>query len=146
MARRYCATGIVRASVVDTIHLVVTHVAGAAMLWLRAQRDGALDHVQLGCACPCAIHDVAHHPHAGKLLEWRSLASDDFERCNADARQVRNRAQSTRAVWQTLGRGAAAIAVHVPDPLAIVGQVTAEPALAPRSEHATGPFEFGAHF
>src|SRR5579864_9189041 len=82
-ARRYCATGITRGSDVDTVHLVVAHVARAAMLRLLPQRDGALDDVQLRRARARPVHDIPHHLHARHFLERRAFAPHDFERCHA---------------------------------------------------------------
>src|SRR5579864_698547 len=144
-ARRYCPTGITRGSGVDTVHLVVAHVARAAMLRLLAQRDGALDHMQLRRARARPVHDIANHLHARHFFERRAFAPHDFERRHAHARQIRNGAQPARPVWQALGRRATAVPVQVPDPFPIIRQVAAQPALAPRSEHAPGPFEFRVH-
>src|SRR6185295_12271651 len=98
-----------------------------AMLGLAAQGDRAFDHGELLIAGTRAIHDVAYHADARELFERRRFAPDDFERRDADALEVGNRAQPARTVRQTFRRCPAAVAVHVPNPIAIIGKVATQP-------------------
>src|SRR5271166_3412849 len=142
-ARRYPARGIPGSGI---LHFVVAHVAGLAMLRLAAQRDRALDHVELGLAGAHPVDDIAHHSYACQLLERRRLAADDLERGYADARQIMNRAEPARPIREPFGSRAATVAVHVPDPIAIVGEIAPQPLLAALREPGAVPIEMRFHF
>src|SRR5262245_48634666 len=102
--------------------------------------------MQFGDSSSRAIDDVADHFDACHLLEARRLAPDDLQRRDTDPLEIRNRAQATGSVWQTLKCHATAVAVHIPDPFTIIGQVASQPVLTAGRETAAGPFEFRLHF
>src|SRR5262249_43022369 len=125
---------------------VVAHIAGVAVFPVAAQGLGTLDHNQLVCAGSNLVHDSSHHSNAGEVLERRSLAPDDLERCNSDSLKVVNRAQPARAVRQAARRRAASVAVHVPDPFAVVRQISTQSCvLSPRQLASAASLELGVH-
>lgn len=115
------------------------------MLGLAAEGTSAVDDLKLRRAGADAAEDIGGHLDAGEFLEGGGFAADDFERVDADALEVGESAEAAGSVGQSVLRTGAAIAVQVPDPLAIVGEILAEPAVAARGKELAVPLEVSLH-
>src|SRR6185295_19864033 len=127
-------------------NFVVAHISRVAVLAIAAKGLRSFDRYKLIGAVANLIGDRANHSHACEFLERRGFAADDLQRSDSNALEIVNRAQAARPIRQPVRSRAAPVAIHVPDPFSIVGQVSPESRiLPPRNPASATALEVRVH-